>query len=77
MATILSAIVAASLLTAPKGSQVIDAHVGDVEIVEGAGISGFTFPSPDTDFTHVEIDGRELNIYAPAAPETLLQTVTD
>ena len=77
MATILSAIVAASLLTAPKGSQVIDGRIGDVEIVEGAGISGFTFPSPDTDFTHVEVNGRELNIYAPAAPETSLQTVTD
>jgi hypothetical protein len=64
-------------LTAPKGSQVIDARIGDVEIVEGAGISGYTFPSPDTDFTHVEVNGRELNIYAPAAPEISLQTVMD
>lgn len=77
MATILSTIVAASLLTAPKGSQVIDAHVGDVEIVEGVGISGYTFPSPDTDFTHVEVNGREIDIYAPAAPETSLQSVMD
>lgn len=68
---------AASLLTAPKGSQVINGRIGDVEIVEGAGISGYTFPSPDTDFTHVEVNGRELNIYAPAAPEISLQTVMD